>query len=181
MQPHSQEAEGGWVADAAPDDGRTFRQTLGCFATGVTIVTTLSSEGRYVGLTVNSFSSVSMDPPLVLWSISDRSPSLKAFQECRYFAINVLADDQADLCKVFSTPVIDKFSGTAVSVGVDGIPLIDGAVAQFECERVAAYPGGDHEIVLGRVVRIRRSERVPLLFCKGELRSLAGTAKLKAA
>lgn len=181
MQPHSRKVEDTWVLDSAADDGRAFRQTLGCFATGVTIVTTLSAEGRYVGLTVNSFSSVSVDPPLVLWSISDRSPNLKAFQECRYFSINVLADDQTDLCKVFSTPVVDKFSGTSVSIGVDGIPLIDGAVAQFECERVTGYPAGDHEIVLGRVVRIRRSDRVPLLFCKGELRSLTATAKLKIA
>lgn len=170
-----------WVSDTTAGDPRDFRIALGCFATGVTIVTTLGSDGRYVGLTVNSFSSVSMDPPLVLWSIAAKSPNLKAFQECSHFAINVLADDQTDLCKVFSTPVADKFAGASITAGEEGIPLIDGAVAQFECERFACYPGGDHEIVVGRVTRVRRSDRSPLLFCKGELRSLPTVPKLKVA
>ncbi|RQS75646.1 flavin reductase [Burkholderia sp. Bp8963] len=153
----------------APGD---FRRALGCFATGVTVVTTVDDEGRRIGLTANSFSSVSIDPPLILWSLARRSPNVRAFERCRFFAVNVLAGSQLDICARFSRPIDDRFSGVDAVDGQGGVPLIAGAVAQFECENEAVHAGGDHVIFVGRVNRFRWHEQAPLVFCMGALRQL---------
>lgn len=167
MQPDS--ASSRWQGDAAGGDPKTLRKALGSFATGVTVVTTVTPDGRQVGLTASSFNSVSMDPPLILWSLSERSPNLAAFRDGSHFAVNVLADEQIELCSRFGRPVPDKFDGLDTATGEGGVPLLAGTVAQFECALEAVYPGGDHLILLGRVLRYRWSDRTPLLFCQGRL------------
>lgn len=160
-----------WCGGGAPSDPVDLRRSLGSFSTGVTVITTIAPDGRRVGLTVNSFSSVSIDPPLVLWSLSGRSPNLAVFEQCAHFAINVLASGQEELCKRFATAgIADKFDGVACSPGIGGVPLLDGAVAQFECSTHARHPGGDHVIFIGKVEVHRWSTRTPLLFCQGQLR-----------
>jgi 3-hydroxy-9,10-secoandrosta-1,3,5(10)-triene-9,17-dione monooxygenase reductase component len=149
-----------------------LRSALGCFATGVVVVTTVGDRGAPVGLTINSFNSVSLDPPLVLWSLANTAPSIGAFRTHGDFAINILAADQIDVCKQFARPALNKFSGVDYRAGYNGVPLIDGSAAQFECRAWATYPGGDHEIHLGEVVGIRTSERPPLLFHRGRFTGL---------
>ena len=148
-------------------DPRAFRDALGCFATGVTIVTTLGPGEEKVGLTVNSFSSVSLDPPLILWSLQLNAASLKAFRLCDGFAVNILAADQKDICMNFAKPREDKFEGIACTAGVGGIPLIDGAFVQFECRTEARFPGGDHEVYVGRVLNINVEDKDPLVYFRG--------------
>jgi 3-hydroxy-9,10-secoandrosta-1,3,5(10)-triene-9,17-dione monooxygenase reductase component len=150
-------------------DGRALRRALACFATGIAVVTTRGDGGAPVGLTVNSFNSVSLDPPLILWSIALTAPSLAAFRRNDAFAVNILAADQADICARFATPAPDKFSDVAWREGRLGVPVLDGTVAQFECRTHARYPGGDHEIHLGRVVALRSSGERPLVVWRGRL------------
>ncbi|MGD8428859.1 MAG: flavin reductase family protein [Ectothiorhodospiraceae bacterium] len=151
-------------------DLRALRNALGTFATGVTIVTARGGDGAPVGLTVNSFSSVSMDPPLVLWNLSRQSPSLAAFRDSSHFAVNVLAAEQADVSTRFATPANDRFAGLVWWEGRGGAPLIAGCVSHFECRRYGLHDGGDHLIVLGEVERFTRSERDPLVFVGGRYR-----------
>lgn len=159
-----------WLGDGAPDDTGELRRSLGSFSTGVTVITTVAPDGRKVGLTANSFLSVSIDPPLVLWSLKDSSPNRTMFEQCSHFAINVLAFDQEDICRRFATAgIVDKFAGVALKDGTGGVPLLDGAVAQFECSAHACHPGGDHLLFIGKVLTHRWSQRLPLLFCQGVL------------
>ncbi len=151
----------------AVGDPRDLRAALGRFATGVTVVTTRTPEGRLEGLTVNSFSSVSLDPPLVLWSIQKRAPSVGSFERAPYFAINVLGAEQQAYCRQFSTPSPDKFAGVPTSEGLGGCPLLDDCIASFECLRHALVDGGDHWIVIGRIERAVSREGVPLIFSSG--------------
>ncbi len=130
-----------------------LRRTLGTFATGVVVVTASSAAGRYVGLTVNSFSSVSLDPPLVLWSLRLDAPSRPVFEEASHFAVNILAENQAELANRFATPHPDKFAGVACAEGMGGTVLLDGCVAHLECSRELSHPGGDHLILIGQVRR----------------------------
>jgi flavin reductase (DIM6/NTAB) family NADH-FMN oxidoreductase RutF/DNA-binding MarR family transcriptional regulator len=148
------------------DDPRMFRRCLGQFGTGVAIITT-RSHGQNAGVTVNSVASVSLEPPLVLWSISRGSRSYGAFQNAPGFAINILSKDQIELSRHFSSSVADKFAGVPSRYGNHDIPLLDGAVAHLECSREAAYDGGDHVIMIGHVSRISRYGGDPLLFVQG--------------
>ncbi|WP_426960066.1 flavin reductase family protein [Muricoccus radiodurans] len=148
-------------------DPRALRRALGCFATGVAIVTA-AGRGAPCGLTINSFASLSLDPPLVIWSLLSRSPSLARFQRATHFAIHVLADDQRDLCARFATPMPDKFDGVVWSSGLGGAPLLDGCAAVFECANTAQAEGGDHLLFTGRVERFRHDERAPLIFLRGQ-------------
>lgn len=149
---------------------RSFRTALGCYPTGVAIVTALSPNGRTVGLTINSFASVSMDPPLVLWSLASNSPSLASFEQCSHFAVNVLAEDQRDLCRQFANPsVIDKFAGVECTQGGSGLPLISRALAQFECRKERSFIGGDHVVFFGLVEKYQWRDALPLLFHAGSL------------
>ncbi|WP_292935554.1 flavin reductase family protein [Noviherbaspirillum sp.] len=149
-----------------PDSTR-FRKALGAFTTGVTIVTTRDGAGRDVGLTVNSFNSVSLDPPLVLWSLARSASSLPAFASADFFAVHVLAADQAPLSHRFAQRGAEKFSGMPLQRGLGGLPLLDGCAARFECRTVHRYEGGDHEIFVGEVVSFVHYERPPLVFQGG--------------
>jgi flavin reductase (DIM6/NTAB) family NADH-FMN oxidoreductase RutF len=140
---------------------------LGTFATGVAIITTRDDAGRLYGLTGNSFSSVSLDPPLVLWSLARAAPSLPAFRAATHFAVNVLGSEHRDLSVRFGRGARDKFAGVDYTLGEFGVPLIDGAAAHFECRIVDRYYGGDHEIFLGHVERYRYVHKPTLLFCHG--------------
>jgi flavin reductase (DIM6/NTAB) family NADH-FMN oxidoreductase RutF/DNA-binding MarR family transcriptional regulator len=160
---HSQEL----VESGDPkEDLSAFRRCLGQFATGVTIVTARSGD-ELVGMTANSFSSVSLDPPLVLWSAKRTSSSFAAFEAAAHFAVNVLASDQVHLSKHFGRSGHDKFAGIPWRAGLGGSPILDGAVASFECRRTVDYPGGDHLIFIGEVQRFARYDREALLFAQG--------------
>jgi flavin reductase (DIM6/NTAB) family NADH-FMN oxidoreductase RutF/DNA-binding IclR family transcriptional regulator len=148
-------------------DPRELRRVLGAFVTGVTVVTTLDGEGKPIGLTANSFSSVSLDPPLVLWSLARTAPSHQNFFAAPRFAISILADDQYAISNQFARPSTDKFGGVEILAGRGGVPLIAGASAWIECDAEAHYPGGDHTIFLGRVRSIHRHDRRALAFGGG--------------
>jgi flavin reductase (DIM6/NTAB) family NADH-FMN oxidoreductase RutF len=169
MDAHEAEAFLQQAAKAAADrfDRRDFRRALGQFATGVTVVSARRKDGRRVGMTVNSFSSVSLDPPLVLWSISRQAPSFADFSESSHFAINVLAANQHHLSRQFSTPLPDKFAGVECTEGTGGCPLLKGATAHFVCRKVREFDGGDHIIFLGEVEDYRWTEGEPLVFHSG--------------
>ncbi|WP_346915313.1 flavin reductase family protein [uncultured Roseibium sp.] len=168
-------AEASLAADDAPFiDPADLRNTLGCFATGVAIVTTLSANGRPVGMTINSFNSVSMDPPLVLWSIARKAPSYDAFHANGSFVVNILSEHQHELCLQFSRPSEDKFAGVDFEPGLNGIPQLTGAAAHLECMTHDRVEGGDHTIIIGRVMRLQASDAMPLLFHRGILRGFDG-------
>ena len=147
-------------------DPRAFRRALGQFATGVTVITTLAGD-EPVAITVNSFSSVSLNPPLVSWSLRKESRNLPAFQKSEYFAIHVLAADQIELSNRFSRSAADKFGSVDWQPGLGGAPIFAGVAAQFQCRRVAEYDGGDHSIFLGHVAHYRCFDRASLLFAQG--------------
>ena len=159
--------------DSADFDLRNFRGALGQFATGVTVVTTLAPDGRKVGMTANSFTSVSMEPPLVLWCPSKRAPSLSDFEDSSHFAINILASDQHVLSRQFATPASDKFAGAETSEGIAGVPLLDGAVATFQCRTVARHDAGDHVIYVGEVEKYDNPGGAPLVFHSGKYHATA--------
>lgn len=148
-------------------DQLALRNALGAFATGVTIVSTQGSAGQDIGITANSFNSVSLDPPMVLWSLSRKAMSLPAFQANPYFAVHVLAADQDGLSRRFATPSADKFAGLKVERGFGDVPLIDGCTARFQCRTAFNYDGGDHVIFVGEVLAFDSFERAPLLFHAG--------------
>jgi len=158
------------MSDAPPAcDPRALRNALGCFATGVTVMTTLRPDGSPVGLTVNSFASVSLDPPLVLWSLAARSPSLGAFRAAAHFCVNVLSAAQQDVCGRFARPDADKFAGLDWTMGECGVPVLAGCVATFQCRSAFNNWGGDHVIFVGHVERFATSEAPVLLFHRGRL------------
>jgi flavin reductase (DIM6/NTAB) family NADH-FMN oxidoreductase RutF len=145
-----------------------LRNALGRFATGVTIVTTQTPAGKLEGLTVNSFSALSLDPPLVLWSIRQAAPSLPGFLSAGGFAVNVLAADQRKLVADFATPSLDKFADVPFAIGKLGYPVFPGSIAVFECETENTLEGGDHLIFIGRVVAASYCDGEPLVFSSGE-------------
>ncbi|GAB4071208.1 flavin reductase family protein [Ancylobacter sonchi] len=159
------------------DDHGHFRRALGRFATGVTIVTTRTAEGKLEGLTANSFSSVSLDPPLVLWNLRRQAPSLASFTGSGVFAVNVLGTHQKHLCRHFATPHPDKFDSVAHRIGDHGAPLIEDAIARFECRTEQVIEAGDHLIFLGRVLRAAHRDGEPLIYATG---ALCGPAVLPA-
>lgn len=145
-----------------------FRAALGMFATGVTIVTARTAEGPLIGLTANSFNSVSLDPPLVLWSLSRAAGSLPVFSTGSHYAINVLAADQRELAERFALRGADRWAGVGFDAGIGGAPLLHGAAATFECFNRSRYEEGDHVIFVGEVERCaRRTGASPLLFHGG--------------
>ncbi|MGJ7611914.1 MULTISPECIES: flavin reductase family protein [unclassified Variovorax] len=157
------------MAMAEPErfDRQDFRKALGRFSTGVTVVTTRAPDGRRVGMTANSFSSVSLEPPLVLWSLARHAPSAADFTGASHFAINVLAAHQHHLSRQFATPQPDKFDGVDCCDGAAGVPLLNGAIARFVCRNVKQYDGGDHLIFIGEVERYDRFDGEPLVFHSG--------------
>jgi flavin reductase (DIM6/NTAB) family NADH-FMN oxidoreductase RutF len=145
-----------------------FRAALGMFATGVTIVTARTAEGQVVGLTANSFNSVSLTPPLVLWSLSRAAASMAVFSAGSHYAINVLAADQKPLAERFAMKGADRWQGVTFDTGAGGAPLLHGAAATFECFNRSRYEEGDHVIFVGEVERCtHRDGATPLLFHGG--------------
>lgn len=139
---------------------------MGCFATGVTVVTTMTENGP-LGMTVNSFASVSLDPPLVLWSPARKSARFPAFEAASHFAVHVLAEDQRALAKDFANTGYEAFDNNAFTIGHGGVPLFEGSVARFECRHVAGHDAGDHLIVLGEVLELTCADKRPLLYFRG--------------
>jgi flavin reductase (DIM6/NTAB) family NADH-FMN oxidoreductase RutF len=154
-------------------DSRSLRDALGEFATGVAVVTARAANGQPVGVTINSFASVSLEPPLVLWSLGLQSPSVAVFEACSHYAVNILAADQAELSQRFSQSQSDKFAGIDTTGGAGGTPLLPGCCAWFECRNEVRYPGGDHIILVGYVEDFQRAEKPPLIFHGGQYRKLA--------
>lgn len=148
-------------------DHRSFRNALGRFVTGVTIVTTLDEAGRPVGLTANSFNSVSLDPPMVLWSLALRSQNRPVFETARHYAVNILASDQHALSDRFARPVADRFAGVSWRAGHCGVPVLDGVTAVFECMNDTRMEGGDHLVFLGRVEAFDHFDKEPLIYHSG--------------
>lgn len=184
--PRNAGAPGTNSADSAVqkrDDGqspvaneREFRDTLGRFATGVTVVTALAADSQLIGVTISSFNSVSLDPPLILWSLSLNSPNLEAFRNAAHYSVNVLAAGQQELSNRFASRRNDRFTDIPTRPGLSGIPLIDGCCAWFECSNEAHYPGGDHLIFVGRVERFAKGEaESPLIFHNAGYRQLDST------
>ncbi len=150
-------------------DSDSFRRALGSFTTGVTVVTTHDqAAGVDVGLTANSFNSVSLDPPMVLWSLARSARSLDAFVNAEYFAVHILAADQEDLSGRFARRGEDKFAGLTLERGPGNVPLLDRYAARFVCRTAFQYEGGDHEIFVGEVVAFEHTEAAPLIFHGGQ-------------
>jgi len=150
-----------------------FRNALSRFISGVTVVTTLGQDNRPAGITVSAFSSVSLEPPLVLACIDKRASLHDLLTEGSYFAVNILADDQQDVSRLFASKDEDRFDGAAYRWGVSGAPLLDGALACIECRVVHAYPGGDHTIIVGEVESTSIAEDKPLAYYRGGYSHLA--------
>lgn len=161
-------------------DSKSFRRALGNFATGVTIMTAQNANGDKVGVTANSFNSVSLDPPLILWSIDKRSSSYDVFAEASHFAVNVLAADQIDLSNKFARSKDDKYANVDFELGAGQAPVLKECSAVFECERYNIIEGGDHWIIIGRVVNFQDNGRSPLLYHQGAYSSVLPHPSLNA-
>ncbi len=148
-------------------ENRTLRHALGHFATGVTIMTTRDSAGHDVGVTVNSFNSVSLEPPLILWSLARQAYSLPAFTQHGHFAVHILSAHQRSLSDRFARAGADKFADLAIERGVGDIPLLPDCAAVLQCATEACHDGGDHVILLGRVLTFHTRDHQPLLFYRG--------------
>jgi len=155
------------ASDQSPIDPRDFRKALGTYATGVTIITAAAAAGKPHGLTCNSFASVSLNPPLVLWSLVLYSSSLSVFQNASHFAVNVLGASQQALANKFAKSSDDKFAGVDWAPGLGNAPLLLDSVANFQCRAVNRYYGGDHVIFLGAVEAYSYNRKEPLLFAHG--------------
>ena len=146
-----------------------FRAALRTFATGVTVITALDASGAPVGVTANSFNSVSLTPPLVLWSLSRQASTMSAFSRGSHYAINILAADQRHVAERFSRRDIDRFDGIAMRTGASGAPILDGVMAAFECFNRSQYEEGDHIIFVGEVEHCHhRDGALPLIFHDGK-------------
>ncbi|MEZ5508190.1 MAG: flavin reductase family protein [Gammaproteobacteria bacterium] len=157
---------------AQQTDSKAFRNALGQFATGVTVITTVDAEGNKIGMTANSFSSVSLDPMLVLWSIAKTSKSFAAFTEARHFAIHILSAEQKALSGQFASNCEDRFCNVPHRNGLGGIPVLEDYSAVFECEMESRYEGGDHIIIVGRVIEFDNRGKAPLVFHAGRYADL---------
>lgn len=158
----------------AQNDTRALRNALGRFATGIAIVTAIDPDGRPIGLTVNSFSAVSLDPALVLWCLDNGSHNLEAFRRASHHAINILSAHQQDLSNRFATWPADRFVGLPWRAGAGGAPVFPACCTVFEVANEAAHAGGDHTIFIGRIENFSETpELAPLLFHAGQYRKLA--------
>ncbi|RST77225.1 flavin reductase [Siminovitchia acidinfaciens] len=157
-------------------DSREFRNTLGHFATGVTVITTKNGTEN-IGLTANAFSSVSLEPPLILVCIDKRARSIEAFKKDRPFVVNILQQGQEAECWGFAKQGQDKFAGVTYTVSEDGVPVLQGNLATIECHVDEIFEGGDHYIITGKVKKANYDkEKNPLLFFRGEIRKIKDLA-----
>ncbi|MES2189641.1 MAG: flavin reductase family protein [Pseudomonadota bacterium] len=155
-------------------DAQRFRKALGSFPTGICLVTTVTEDGKREGMTINSFASVSLAPPLILWSIRDDARSSDAFLTSRTFVLSVLAAGQAELAMHFAKPALDKFESCedAFEAGIGGCPRLRHSVATYECSVYSRHQEGDHTILLGRVQAFSDSDDTPLMFHAGKMGSM---------
>ena len=160
--------------DKNMSNSKNFRQCLGKFATGVTVVTCCNADGQPCGITANSFSSVSLEPPLVLWNIAKVSNSLQAYLDASHFAINVLSADQESVSAHFAKSDHTLFDGIDFDLSDAGAPILPGTMAVFECRTHEIHDCGDHHIIIGEVTSFRSEDREPLLFFSGGYRNIAG-------
>jgi flavin reductase (DIM6/NTAB) family NADH-FMN oxidoreductase RutF len=161
------DAAGAVPVDVVPIDIAALRKTLGQFATGVTVITTRMPDGTMVGLTANSFSALSLEPPLIVWSLRLSSASLGIFQQAPRFVVNVLTDAQVETSRHFASSTPKKFESVAHAENLHGLPLLHGCAAWFECRRVSHQVAGDHCLFVAEVERFSNSEAAPLLFHAG--------------
>jgi flavin reductase (DIM6/NTAB) family NADH-FMN oxidoreductase RutF len=155
-----------------PIDKNQLRQVMGHFATGVTIITTFNKDGQMHGLTANAFTSVSLEPPLLLISVDKKAESYPAFEESKVFTVNILADEQEALSRKFAVSGGNKFEGVAYRRGANGTAILDGTLAHIECTLYAAYEGGDHSLYLGEIQEAEVREGKPLVFYRGGYRAI---------
>ncbi|SCB43268.1 NADH-FMN oxidoreductase RutF, flavin reductase (DIM6/NTAB) family [Bradyrhizobium shewense] len=167
QQPGAPDPANEFASDSSSIDPRDFRNALGTYATGVAIITAAAPDGKPYGLTCNSFASVSLNPPLVLWSLVVYSASLTIFQNASHFTVNVLGASQQALATKFAKSSDDKFIGVDWAPGLGGAPVLAESVANFQCRSVNRYYGGDHVIFLGAVEAYTYSTKEPLLFARG--------------
>jgi flavin reductase (DIM6/NTAB) family NADH-FMN oxidoreductase RutF len=162
-------------------DSATFRSVLGKFVTGVTVITAIDADAtKRVGVTVSSFNTLSLDPPLILWSLALSAPSLPVFRTTDRFAVNILAHDQGGIATQFAKPHPDKFRGITTAHGLGSVPLIVEAAAHLECRVEQRHPGGDHELIIGRVLRAAGSHRIPLAYGHGQFGNFSIPSKEEA-
>ena len=157
-------------------DTREFRNALGCFATGITVITALDESKAPVGLTANSFTSLSLDPPLVLFCVDRTIKSFQAMHSNRHFAVNILREDQEHLSRQFAKTGADKWNGVRFQSWDTGCPIIEGCIANLECDVESLFEGGDHVIIIGKVRRMRFDSSAdcrPLLYYKGKYGAVA--------
>ncbi|HZP45392.1 MAG TPA: flavin reductase family protein [Candidatus Binataceae bacterium] len=157
-----------------PIERNELRRVMGHFATGVTVITTVSKSGTPYGLTANAFTSVSLEPPLLLIAVDKKAESYPFFNESKVFTVNILSDEQESLSRKFAVSGGDKFQGVAYRMGANGAPILEGALAYLECKLFAAYDGGDHTLFLGEIEQAETRELKPLLFYRGGYRSISG-------
>lgn len=157
-------------------DPREFRNALGSFTTGVCVITATPEGGEPMGMTVNSFASVSLDPALVLWSIQNDSECFPVFENIEKYGINILSAEQMDTSNQYAKKGQHDLLADDVVIGDTGVPLIKGAITSFECESWARYDGGDHQILVAEVKAMRAADGEPLLFFAGGYRELAAKA-----
>ena len=156
-------------------DQREFRNAVGCFATGVTVITTLDSNGEKVGITANSFSSLSLDPPLILFCVDSKINSFDAFENCANFIVNVLHEEQQDISNNFARSSDEKWDGVLHEFGKNGCPSFGNSIAVLECKKDAIHEGGDHLIIVGEVTNIKYDveNNRPLLYYNGSYSSIS--------
>lgn len=146
------------------ENQQLFKEVMGNYPTGVTILTTTDSEGTPLGLTVNSFASVSLDPLMILWSIDHRVSTIQSFVEGGKFAVHILAGEQQELCKTFASKNVDRFSNCTWQLSDNQLPIIEGAFAVMECKTFKTVEAGDHTILIGEVINIQKEDKEPMLY-----------------
>jgi len=154
--------------DVMDEKSIALRRAFSKFATGVAVVTTSGKDDNPVGLTINSFSSVSLDPALVLWSLVNSSPNLDVFRNASHFAINILSNEQREISEIFARPSDDRFANIHWHRGIAGLPVIRNTIATFECHRTMTIEAGDHVVFFGEVQDCEQCDLEPLLFFSGK-------------
>lgn len=154
-------------------DSTQLRRCLGSFVTGVTVITALDLDGQPEGITANSFGSLSLDPPLIVWSLRLKARSFETYKNATRFAVNILAQDQVDISNRFASSAPHRFEGIPHRPGLGNVPLIDDCVAHLECALAHVYPGGDHVLFIGRVLRFTSTDKAPLAYGNGAYKSVA--------
>jgi flavin reductase (DIM6/NTAB) family NADH-FMN oxidoreductase RutF len=156
-----------------PIEKNELRRIMGHFATGVTVITTISKDGAIYGLTANAFMSVSLEPPLLLISVDKKAESYPYFEQSKVFTVNILGDSQEALSRRFAVSGGNKFDGVAYRRGANNVPILEDTLAHVECRVYAAYDGGDHTLYLGEILEAETREGKPLLFYRGGYRSIS--------